>query len=215
MWLYFRFALSYRNIEEMMAKRGVPVTYETVREWCQKFGALYAVLLRRKRARMGSKWHLDEVFIKMNGVQHYLWRAVDQNGVAIDILVQPKRDRWAALRFFRKLLHVAKKPPRVITTDKLRTYAATKKLIMPDIEHRQSRYLNNRAENSHQPTRVRERQMKRFKSSEQAQRFLSVFESLNAPFRLRRHLLSAPRYRLLLNQSFHLWNKTALAALVS
>jgi len=123
----------------------------------------------------------------------------------IDILVQPKRDRWAALRFFRKLLHVAKRPPRVIITDKLRSYAAAKKLIMPDIEHRQSRYLNNRAENSHQPTRVRERQMKRFKSSEQAQRLLSVFE----------HLLSATRYRLLLNQSFHLWNKTALAALVA
>jgi putative transposase len=214
-WLYFRFALSYRNIEEMMAKRGVPVTYETVREWCQKFGSLYAALLRKKRARMGSKWHLDEVFIKVNGVQHYLWRAVDQNGVVIGILVQPKRDRWAALRFFRKLLHVAKRPPRVIITDKLRSYAAAKKLIMPDIEHRQSRYLNNRAENSHQPTRVRERQMKCFKSSEQAQRFLSVFESINAPFRLRRHLLSATRYRLLLNQSFHLWNKAAFASLVS
>jgi putative transposase len=214
-WLYFRFALSYRNIEEMMAKRGVPVTYETVREWCHKFGSLYAALLRKKRVRIGSKWHLDEVFIKMNGVQHYLWRAVDQNGVVIDILVQPKRDRWAALRFFRKLLHVAARSPRVIITDKLRSYAAAKKLIMPDIEHRQSRYLNNRAENSHQPTRIRERQMKRFKSSEQAQRFLSVFESLNAPFRLRRHLLSATRYRLLLNQSFHLWNKTALAALVA
>ena len=215
MWLYFRFALSYRNIEEMMAKRGVPVTYETVREWCQKFGSLYAMLLRRKRARIGSKWHLDEVFIKMNGVQHYLWRAVDEYGAVIDILVQPKRDRWAALRFFHKLLHVAKRPPRVIITDKLRSYAAAKQLIMPDIEHRRSRYLNNRAENSHQPTRVRERQMKRFKSSEQAQRFLSVFESINAPFRLRRHLLSATRYRLLLNQSFHLWNKTAFAALVA
>jgi putative transposase len=214
-WLYFRFALSYRNIEEMMAKRGVPLTYETVREWCQKFGSLYAALLRRKRARIGSKWHLDEVFIKMNGVQHYLWRAVDENGVVIDILVQPKRDRWAALRFFRKLLHVAPRSPRVIITDKLRSYAAAKKVVMPNIKHRQSRYLNNRAENSHQPTRVRERQMKRFKSPEQAQRFLSVFESINAPFRLRRHLLSATRYRLLLNQSFHLWNKTALATLVA
>jgi len=198
-----------------MAKRGVAVTYETVREWCQKFGSLYALLLKRKRARIGSKWHLDELFIRMNGVQHYLWRAVDHNGAVIDILVQPKRDRWAALRFFRKLLHVAKRPPRVIITDKLRSYAAAKKLIMPDIEHRQSRYLNNRVENSHQPTRVRERQMKRFKSSEQAQRFLSVFESINAPFRLRRHLLSAARYRLLLNLSFHLWNKTVLAALVA
>jgi putative transposase len=106
-WLYFRFSLSYRNIEEMMAVRGVRVTYETVREWCEKFGALYAAQLRKGRPRIGSKWHLDEVFLKMNGVQHYLWRAVDQNGVTIDILVQPKRDRWAALRFFRRLLCAA------------------------------------------------------------------------------------------------------------
>ena len=151
----------------------------------------------------------------MNGVQHYLWRAVDENGVVIDILVQPKRDRWAALRFFRKLLHVAVRSPRVIITDKLRSYATAKKLILPDVIHQQNRHLNNRAENSHQPTRMRERQMKRFKSSEQAQRFLSAFEFLRAPFRLRRHLLSATRYRLLLNQSFRLWTKTALAALVA
>lgn len=101
-WLYFRFALSYRNIEELMAKYGVQLTYETIREWCQKFGPLYAAQLRKKRARVGSKWHLDEVFLKMNGFQHYRWRAVDQNGATIDILVQPKRDRLAALRFFRK-----------------------------------------------------------------------------------------------------------------
>jgi putative transposase len=103
----------------------------------------YAALLRRKKGRIGSKWHLDEAFIKMNGVQHYLWRAMDESGVVIYVLVQPKRDRWAALRFFRKLLHVAPRSPRVIITDKLRSYAAAKKLIMPDIEHRQSRYLNN------------------------------------------------------------------------
>jgi len=192
-----------------MAKRGVQITYETVREWCQKFGSLYAAQLRKKRARIGAKWHLDEVFIKMNGVQHYLWRAVDQSGAVIDILVQPRRDRWAALCFFRKLLLTAGRAPRVIITDKLRSYAAARKLILPNVTHRQSRYLNNRAENSHQPTRVRERQMKRFQSPEQAQRFLSVFESINAPFRLRRHLLSATRYQLLLKQAFHLWNKAA------
>ena len=197
-----------------MAKRGVPVTYETVREWCRKFGSVYAARLRKKRARFGGKWHLDEVFLKMNGVQHYLWRAVDQNGAVIDILVQPRRDRWAALRFFRKLLHTAGRAPRVIITDKLRSYAAAKKLILPDVEHRQSRYLNNRAENSHQPTRVRERQMKRFQSPEHAQRFLCGFESINAPFRLRRHLLSAARHRRLLKEAFHLWNKTALAAVL-
>jgi putative transposase len=175
---------------------------------------LYAACLRKRRARIGSKWHLDEVSIKMNGVQHYLWRAMDQHGVVIDILVQPKRDRGAALPFSRKVLHTAQRAPRVIETDRLRSYAAAKKLIMPDVIHRQSRYLNNRAENSHQPTRMRERQMKRFKSSEQPQRFFSAFESLNAPFRLRRHLLSATRYRHLLNQSFYLWAKAALAALV-
>jgi putative transposase len=150
----------------------------------------------------------------MNGIQHYLGRAVDQNGAVIDILVQPRRDRWAALRFFRKLLYTAERAPRVIITDKLRSYAATKKLILPDVEHRQSRYLNNRAENSHQPTRMRERQMKRFQSPEHAQRFLCVFESINVPFRLRRHLLSAARHRRLLKQAFHLWNKTAIAALL-
>jgi len=170
--------------------------------------------VRKKRAWFGEKWHLDEVFIKMNGVQHYLWLAVDQNGAVIDILVQPRRDRWAALRFFRKLLHTAERAPRVIITDKLRSYAAAKKLILPDVKHRQSRYLNNRAENSHQPTGVRERQMKRFQSPEHAQRFLCAFESINAPFRLRRYLLSAARHRRLLKEAFHLSNKTALAAVL-
>ena len=137
-----------------------------------------------------------------------------QEEVRVEILVQPRRDRWAALRFFRKLLHTAERAPRVIITDKLRSYAAAKKLILPSVEHRQSRYLNNRAENSHQPTRMRERQMKRFQSPECAQRFLCVFESINAIFRLRRHLLSAARHRRLLKQAFHLWNKTAIAALL-
>ena len=191
-----------------MAKRGGQLTYETVREWCRKFGPLYAAKLRKKRAKIGSKWHLDEVFLKINGVQHYLWRAVDQNGATIDILVQPRRDRWAALRFFRKLLDTTGRAPRVIVTDKLRSYAAAKRRILPEVEHRQSRYLNNRAENSHQPTRVRERQMKRFQSPEHAQRFLSVFESINAAFRTRRQLFSATRRRRQLTQAFHLWHKT-------
>ncbi len=211
-WLYFRFALSYRNVEEMMAKRGVQLTYETVRTWCHKFGTLYAARLRRRRPPIGSKWHLDEVFIRINGIQHYLWRAVDQHGVTIDILVQPKRDRWAALRFFGKLLHTAGCKPRVIVTDKLRSYAAAKRCILPELEHRQSRYLNNRAENSHQPTRVQERQQKHFRSPEHAQRFLSLFETLNTAFRLRRHLISARLYRQRLKHAFRLWHTTALAA---
>ncbi|MBC7925195.1 MAG: IS6 family transposase, partial [Bryobacteraceae bacterium] len=153
---------------------GVPLSYETVRRWCNKFGESYADQLRRKRPNVGDKWHLDEVFLKINGVQHYLWRAVDQHGAVIDILVQPKRDRYAAMRFFRKLLNRTGRHPRVIITDKLRSYGAAKRVVLPCVVHRQSRYLNNRAENSHQPTRQRERRMKRFKSPEHAQRFLEV-----------------------------------------
>ena len=146
-----------------MAFRGVQLSYETIRRWCDKFGQSYATKLKRRRARLGDKWHLDEVFLKINGVQYYLWRAVDQHGAVIDILVQPKRDRLAAIRFFRKLLRTCGRPPRVMITDKLRSYGAAKRVVMPSVAHRQHRYLNNRAENSHQPTRQRERRMKRFK----------------------------------------------------
>jgi putative transposase len=144
-WLYFNFALSLRDVELMMAFRSVLLTYETVRNWCEKFGPSYAVQLKRRRPKLGDKWHLDEVFLKINGVQHYLWRAVDQHGVVIDILVQSKRDRRAAILFFRKLLRTTKRKPRVIT-DKLRSYGAAKKVILSRVTHRQSRYLNNRAE---------------------------------------------------------------------
>ena len=164
-WLYFNFCVSFRDVELMMAFRGVELSYETVRRWCNKFGKSYADQLRRRRAKPGDKWHLDEVFLTINGVQPYLWRAVDQHGAVIDILVQPKRDRFAAMRFFRKLLNRTRRHPRVIITDKLRSYGAAKRVVLPRVMHRQSRYLNNRAENSHQPTRQRERRMKRFKST--------------------------------------------------
>jgi putative transposase len=144
-WHYFRFGVSFRDVEEMMAARGVVVSYETIRRWCDKFGKQYADRLRRRRARTGDKWHLDEVFRKINGVTHYLWRAVDQNGVVLDIVVQPKRDRFAAIRFFRKLLRAAGRRPRVIVTDKLRSYGAAKRVVMPAVAHRQHRYLMNRA----------------------------------------------------------------------
>ena len=130
-WLYFRFGVSYRDVEEIMAARGVMLSYETVRRWCDKFGKQYVDGLRRRRPRTGDKWYLDEVFLKINGVTHYLWRAVDQNGVVLDILVQPRRDRFAAIRFFRKLLRATGREPRVIITDKLRSYGAAKRVIMP------------------------------------------------------------------------------------
>jgi len=152
-WLYFRFVLSLRDVEEMLAMRGVALTYETVREWCLKFGQTYANHLRRKSPRPGDIWHLDEVFLKINGRIHYLWRAVDQDGDVLDILVQSKRDKRAARKFFRKLLKGLRYVPRVIITDKLRSYRAAITEVLPGVEHLQQKYQNNRAENSHQPTR--------------------------------------------------------------
>jgi putative transposase len=152
-WLYHRFPLSYREVEELMLERGVIVSYETVRRWCLKFGQTYANALRRRQPGPGDKWHLDEVFIKINSEQKYLWRAVDQDGNILDILVQNRRDKAAARRFFLRLLKTVGAVPRVIVTDKLRSYGAAHREVMPSVEHRDHKGLNNRAENSHQPTR--------------------------------------------------------------
>jgi len=181
-WLYFRFALSYRDVEELLAERGVILTYETVRQWCRKFGQTYANELRRRRPRPGDKWHLDEVFVRINGVTHYLWRAVDQDGTVLDILVQSRRDQCAATRFFRKLLTQARYVPRVVITDKLASYGAAMRVLLPGVEHRRHKGLNNRAENSHQPTRERERRMRRFKSPGHAQRFLAAYGPIAAHY---------------------------------
>jgi putative transposase len=155
-WLYFRFCLSYRDVQELLFARGIDVTYEAIRKWCRKFGQDYANQLRRRRPRTGDKWHLDEVFLTINGKRHYLWRAVDQDDHVLDILVQSRRNKQAAKKFFRKLLKGLQYVPRVIITDKLKSYGAAKREILPGVEHRQSRYLNNRCENSHRPTHQRE-----------------------------------------------------------
>jgi putative transposase len=211
-WLYVRFCLSYRDVEELMAERGVLLTYEAVRYWCRKFGQAYANQLRRRRPRPGDKWYLNEVFLAINGARHYLWRAVDQDGHILDILVQRRRDRKAAKKFFRKLLKGLTYVPRVIITDKLASYGAAKREILPSVEHRQHRYLNNRAENSHQPTRQREGRMQRFKSPGHAQRFLSAYGPIASHFRPRRHRLSAPVYRQEMGQRFQVWREvTGLA----
>jgi putative transposase len=191
-WLYYRFCLSYRDIEELIAARGIILTYEAVRYWCRKFGHAYAHQWRRWRPRPGDKWHLDEVFLTIHGQRHYLWRAVDQDGHILDILVQRQRDKTAAKRCFRKLLKGLTYVPRVIITDKLKSYGAALREILPGVEHRQHRYLNHRAENSHQPTRQRERRMGRFKSPGHAQRVLSAYGLIAQHFRPRRHRLSAP-----------------------
>ena len=210
-WLYFRFALSLREVEELMLARGVAVSYETIRRWCAKFGQAYANQLRRRRPRPGDKWHLDEVFVRINGRLCYLWRAVDQHGNVLDILVQSRRNAAAAKRFFRKLLKGQRYVPRVLVTDKLGSYQVAHRELMSSVEHRRSRYLNNRAENSHQPTRQRERAMKRFKSLRHAQRFLSAFSGISAHFRPRRHLLSATQWRTEMADRFAVWRQvTAL-----
>ena len=154
-WLYFRFPLSLRMIEEMLAARGIVVRHETIRQWALKFGQELANQIRRRLPRAGDKWHLDEVVIKMAGVKHWLWRAVDQTGMVLDVLVQSRRDKRAAKRLLRKLLKRQCRAPRVMVTDKLPSYGAAKREVMPGVEHRQHKGLNNQAENSHQPTRRR------------------------------------------------------------
>jgi putative transposase len=206
-WLYFRFPLSLREVEELMLERGIVVSYETIRRWCAKFGPAYAGALRRRQPRPGDKWHLDEVFIKIDGRLQYLWRAVDQNGSVLDILVQKRRDKAAARRFFRRLLKKTGAVPRVIVTDKLRSYGAAHREVMPCVEHRQSKYLNNRAENSHQPTRQRERAMKGFRSVGGAQRFLSAFSRISTHFRPRRHLMTAAAHRAEMTVRFTIWEQ--------
>jgi putative transposase len=206
-WLYHRFPLSFREVEEMMMERGVVVSHETVRQWCATFGQTYANQLRRRRPRPGDKWHLDEGFIKIQGKTHYLWRAVDQDGNVLDILVTSRRDTKAATRFFRKLLKGLEYVPRVLVTDKLASYGVAHRRLMPGVEHRRSKYLNNRAENSHQPTRQRERAMKKFSSPGGAQRFLSAFSGISPHFRTRRHLLHAEEYRSEMTNRFSIWNE--------
>jgi putative transposase len=156
--------LSFRDVEEMLAMRGVALAYETIREWCLKFGQTYANDLRRRSPQPGDRWHLDEVFLEINGRVHYVWRAVDQDGDVLDILVQSHRDNKAAKKFFRKLLKTLRYVPRALTTDKLRSYGAAKAEVLPNVQHLAEKYQNNRAENSHQPTRLREKVMRRFRS---------------------------------------------------
>ena len=190
-WLYFRFNLSFRDIQEMMLERGVEVSHEAIRLWCLKFGTGYARGLRRRRGSPGDTWHLDEVFCKINGRLVYLWRAVDQSGEVLDVLMQKHRDAKAAERFFRKLLKALRYVPRALVTDKLPSYGAAKQNVMPTVAHHRGRRLNNRAENSHQPARERERGMRRFKSLRHAQHLLSV--RARVPDRLL--LQGAPRTR--------------------
>jgi putative transposase len=210
-WLYYRFCLSFRDVEDLLAKRGVIVSYETIRQWSRKFGAEYARKLKRREGRLGDTWHLDELFVMIQGERQYFWRAVDQDGDVIDILVQPRRNRRAAQRFFRKLLKGQGREPRRLVTDKLRSYGAAHGTIMPSVIHDTERYANNRAEVSHQPTRQRERQMRRFKSVAQAQQFLSVHGVILNLFRVGRQLLRPANHRILRARSLTIWSEVTCA----
>ena len=194
-WLYHLFGLSLRDVEPILAERGITVAHESVRRWCMKFGSEFAARLRRRRPRPGDTRHPDEVFLRIDGVLHHLWHAVDQHGVVLDILVQGRRNETATKRLFKRLLAGLKYSPKRMVTDGLRSYGVARREVLPEVRHRTSRYSNSRAENSHRPTRRRERQMQRFKPPGQAQRFLSAHAMIHGHFRPRRHLMTADQYR--------------------
>ena len=208
-WVYYRFNLSHRDVEDLLAERGITVSYETIRLWCIKFGPKYSRRLKRKHQGFGDTFYIDEVFIKIRGKQHYLWRAVDQDGEVVDVFLQARRDGNAAKRFFRRLLRSHGGEPRKIVTDKLRSYGVAHRELFPEAIHDTSQYANNRAEQSHEPTRVRERGMRRFKSVGQAQRFLGAHAAVYNLFNLGRHLIRAEHYRNLRISAFSEWSRAA------
>jgi putative transposase len=204
-WLYHRFNMSHRDIEDLLAERGIEVNYESIRLWCNKFGPYYAQRLKRKHRGYGDTFYIDEVFVRIRGQQKYLWRAVDQDGEVVDVFLQSRRHGASAKRFFKHLLRNHGNEPRKIVTDKLKSYGVAHRELIPESMHGTSQYENNRAEHSHQPTRVRERGMRRFKSTQQAQRFLSVHAEVYNLFNLGRHLVSAKNYRIFRDSAFASW----------
>jgi putative transposase len=211
-WLYLRFTLSYRDVEELLAERGLDVSYETVRSWVVKFGPIIARRLRRCRPRPSDRWHLDEMVVRIAGKRMYLWRAVDHEGEILDVLVQRRRDRRAAIKLMRKLLRKQGFAPKMVVTDKLRSYGAAIHHIGLACHHEQGLRKNNRAENSHQVVRRRERKMQRFKSARSAQRFLSVHSAVFNNFNLQRHLVSRSTLRIFRAEATARWQNATAAA---
>jgi putative transposase len=206
-WIYYRFNLSHRDIEDLLAERGITVSRESIRLWCNKFGPKYARRLKRKHQGYGGTFYLDEVFVKINGKQHYLWRAVDQDGEVVEVYLQSRRDAAAAKRFFKRLLRNHGCEPRKIVTDKLRSYGVAHRELIPEAIHSTKQYENNRAEQSHEATRVRERGMRKFKSVGQARRFLGAHAAVSNLFNLGRHLITAEHYRDLRVSAFEEWGR--------
>jgi transposase-like protein len=210
-WLYVRFTLSYRDVEDLLAERGLDVSYETVRRWVLKFGPLFAQELARRRPRPTSRWHLDEMAVIIAGEQFWLWRAVDDEGEVLDLLVQRQRGKRAAVKLMRKLIKKQGFVPDVLVTDRLRSYGAAKAELKLTARHEQGRRRNNRAENSHQPVRRREQKMQRFKSPGSAQRFLSVHAAVYNNFNLQRHLVSRSTLRTIREEAFRTWQAATAA----
>jgi len=205
-WLYYRFPLSLRHVEEMLLERGIVVSYETIRRWGRKFGHDYARRLRRKQPGPNDIWYLDEVAIMIAGKKHWLWRAVDQDGYVLDEIVQTRRNTKAAKRLLTRLLKKQGLAPKRMITDKLRSYGAAKRQVMPQVEHRSHKGLNNRAENSHVPLRKRERSMQGFRSPGSLQRFISIFSAIRnlfVPSRSQRSAADIRGHRL---QAMAKWN---------
>ena len=211
-WLYLRFTLSYRDVEELLAERGLDISYETVRRWILKFGPGFARRLRRSRPRPSDRWHLDEMVVRIAGKRMYLWRAVDHEGEVLDMLVQRRRDKRAALRLIRKLLRKQGFVPRLLTTDKLGSYGSAFRHLRLTCPHDQGLRANNRAENSHQVVRRRERKMQRFKSAGSAQRFLNMHAAVHNTFNLQRHLISRSTLRAFRAEAAARWQSAVAAA---
>jgi putative transposase len=211
-WLYLRFTLSYRDVEELLAERGIETSYETVRRWAVKFGPAFARNLRRLRPKPTGTWHLDEMVVSIQGKRMYLWRAVDSEGEVLDLLVQPKRDTAAALRLMRKLLKKQGYAPDELVTDKLGSYGAARRELGLSACHEQSMRKNNRAENSHQPVQRRERKQQRFKSAGSAQRFLFAHAAVHNTFNVQRHLVSRRTLRLFTAEAEQAWQIATAAA---
>ena len=211
-WMYLRFTLSFRDVEELLAERGIETSYETVRRWVLKFGPAFARNLRRLRPKPTGTWHLDEMVVSVQGKRMYLWRAVDSEGEVLDLLVQPKRDTAAALRLMRKLLKKQGYAPDELVTDKLGSYGAAKRELRLSCRHEQGLRKNNRAENSHQPVRRRERKQQRFKSPGSAQRFLSTHAAVHNTFNVQRHLVSRRTLRTFRSEAMQAWQHATAAA---
>jgi putative transposase len=211
-WLYLRFTLSYRDVEDLLAERGLDVSHESVRRWVLKFGPMIARRLRGSRPRPSDRWHLDEMVVRIAGKHMYLWRAVDHEGEVLDMLVQRRRDKRAALRLMRKLIRKQGFAPKLLTTDKLGSYGAAFRHLGLTCHHEQGLRKNNRAENSHQAVRRRERKMQRFKSAGSAQRFLSIHAAVHNNFNLQRHLISRSTLRIFRAEAAAQWRSAVAAA---